>query len=154
MIRIGFLVFPNMQQLDFTAPYEVFATWKNAHIHLVWKSEEEIVSSTGLSFRPTNTFQECPQLDVICMPGGVGINSLLSDDEVLDFLRRQAGSAKFVASVCTGALVLGAAGLLAGKRATTHWSCIDLLAEFGAIPVSDRVVQTAPDDGWRRYGGN
>ena len=91
--------------------------------------------------RPTTTYAECPQLDVLCVPGGAGINPLLHDAETLDFLRRQAGAARYVTSVCTGALVLGAAGLLHGKRATTHWASHDLLARYGAIPTEGRVVR-------------
>jgi cyclohexyl-isocyanide hydratase len=140
MFRIGLLVFPMVQQLDFTAPFEVFSSWPQARVDLVWKTTEPLVSSTGLWLRPTVSFKDSPRFDVICVPGGRGVNPLLLDDEVLDFLRVQALTAKFVTSVCTGALVLGAAGLLLGKRATTHWTCIDLLPVFGAIPVYERVV--------------
>jgi cyclohexyl-isocyanide hydratase len=90
--------------------------------------------------RPTVAFGDAPQFDAICVPGGRGVNPLLLDDEVLDFLRARALTAKFVTSVCTGALILGAAGLLVGKRATTHWSVVDLLPVFGAIPVHECVV--------------
>jgi cyclohexyl-isocyanide hydratase len=139
-IEIGFLVFPNAQQLDLTGAYEVFASWPEARVRLIWKNLEPIVSVTGLRLLPDETFEECPQLDVVCVPGGDGINALLDDEAVLEFLRRQAASARFVTSVCTGALVLGAAGLLSGKRATTHWASHDLLAAFGAIPTKGRVV--------------
>jgi cyclohexyl-isocyanide hydratase len=107
------------------------------------------VSSTGLRLEPNATFDDCPQLDVVCVPGGAGINPLLVDEATLEFLRRQARSARFVTSVCTGALVLGAAGLLRGKRATTHWASHDLLAPFGAIPTPGRVVR----DGALMTGG-
>jgi cyclohexyl-isocyanide hydratase len=140
-IEIGLLVFPNVQQLDLTGPYEVFATWPEARVRLVWKSREPVLSSTGISLLPTATFEDCPQLDVVCIPGGVGINPLLADETVLAFVRRQAATARFVTSVCTGALVLGAAGLLRGKRATTHWASHDLLAAFGAVPAQGRVVR-------------
>jgi len=140
MYRIGLLVFPMAQQLDLTAPFEVFSSWPQARVDLIWKTTEPLVSSTGLWLRPTVSFEDSPQFDVICVPGGRGVNPLLLDDEVLDFLRVQALTAKFVTSVCTGALVLGAAGLLLGKRATTHWTCVDLLPVFGAIPVHERVV--------------
>ena len=140
-VEIGLLVFPNVQQLDLTGPYEVFASWPGARVRLVWKTRETIVSSTGLRLEPNATFEDCPQLDVICVPGGVGINPLLVDEAVLDFVRRQAAGARFTTSVCTGALVLGAAGLLRGKRATTHWASHDLLAAFGAIPTDERVVR-------------
>jgi cyclohexyl-isocyanide hydratase len=93
-----------------------------------------------LTLTPTMTFADCPQLDVICVPGGVGSDDLLNDEEVLAFLRKQAEGAKFVTSVCTGSLVLGAAGLLRGYRAATHWTAMDSLSAFGAIPTAKRVV--------------
>jgi cyclohexyl-isocyanide hydratase len=140
-VEIGLLVFPDVQQLDLTGPYEVFASWPEARVRLVWKSREPVFSSTRLRLGPDAGFDDCPPLDVVCAPGGVGINPLLVDEAVLGFLRRQAASARFVTSVCTGALVLGAAGLLRGKRATTHWASHDLLAAFGAIPTRGRVVR-------------
>jgi len=148
-VEIGFLVFPNVQQLDLTGPYEVFASWPDARVRLIWKHREPIVSATGLRLLPDETFDDCPQLDVVCVPGGVGINPLLVDEAVLAFLRRQAKATRFVTSVCTGALVLGTAGLLRGKRATTHWASHDLLAAFGAIPTQGRVVR----DGGLMTGG-
>ncbi len=141
MIAIGLLIFPRVQQLDLTGPYEVFASWPEARVDLVAKRRDSVTSSTGLTLTPTTTFAECPQLDVICVPGGVGVNALMRDEETLSFLRAQAKGARFVTSVCTGALVLGAAGLLSGKRATTHWASHDLLAAFGAEAVAARVVR-------------
>lgn len=140
-ISIGFLVFPNIQQLDLTGPFDVFASLPDTVVHLLWKDTAPITSVTGLILKPTNTFDDCPPLDVICIPGGIGVNDLLRDQVVLDFIRHHAATARFVTSVCTGALVLGAAGLLRGKRATTHWSALDLLAAFGATPVSERIVR-------------
>lgn len=140
-LQIGLLVFPKVQQLDLTAPYEVFASAPGTQVHLVWKDLEPITSATGLTLAPTVTFADCPALDVICVPGGGGINPLLTDTEVLDFVRRQAAGARLVTSVCTGSLVLGAAGLLKGRRATTHWNAHDMLSRFGAIPVDGRVVR-------------
>jgi cyclohexyl-isocyanide hydratase len=141
-LRFGFLVFPNLQQLDLAGPYEMFSVLDVAkEVPLVWKSREPVLSTTGISFTPTCSFADCPKLDLICVPGGVGVNALLRDEAVLAFVRQQAASARFVTSVCTGALVLGAAGLLAGKRATSHWSARDLLAGFGAIPTLGRVVR-------------
>ena len=140
-MEIGFLVFPKVQQLDLTGPYEVFASWPEARVRMVARSLEPIVSATGLKLAPDTTFGACPQLDVLCVPGGVGINPLLADEETLSFIRRQAAGAGFVTSVCTGALVLGAAGLIKGRRATTHWASHDLLAAFGAIPVQARVAR-------------
>ena len=138
---VGFLIFPRLQPLDLVGPYEVFARWPEAELHLVAKSLEPVRSSTGLVLTPTTTFGTCPQLDVVCVPGGAGVNALMSDEETLSFVRTQAKGARFVTSVCTGALVLGAAGLLRGKRATTHWASHDLLAAFGALPVEARVVR-------------
>ncbi len=148
-MEIGFLVFPNVQQLDLTGPYDVFASWPEARVRLIGKSREPVVSATGLRLTPDLIYEACPQFDVICVPGGVGINPLLADDATLAFLRRQAEGARFTTSVCTGALVLGAAGLLRGRRATTHWASHDLLAAFGAIPVRERVVR----DGGLMTGG-
>ncbi|TIX86524.1 DJ-1/PfpI family protein [Rhizobium sp. P44RR-XXIV] len=140
-IRFGLLAFPGVQQLDLTAPYEVFASMDDAEVHLVWKDRSPVISATKLVLQPTTTFADCPQLDVICVPGGSGVNALLEDETVLAFIRKQAEQARFVTSVCTGALVLGAAGLLEGKKATTHWNAKDFLAGFGAIATPGRVVR-------------
>lgn len=148
-VEIGLLVFPAVQQLDLTGPYEAFASWPKARVSLVGKTLEPVVSATRLLLTPTATFATSPQLDVVCVPGGTGINALLTDRETLAFLRRQAEGTRFVTSVCTGALVLGAAGLLEGKRATTHWASLPLLAAYGATPVRERVVR----DGALMTGG-
>jgi cyclohexyl-isocyanide hydratase len=140
-LQIGILVFPGVQQLDLTGPYEVFASLPDAKVHLIWKDRSPINSATGLVLGPTMIFGECPALDVLCVPGGGGVNALLQDTEVLEFLRAQAARARYVTSVCTGSLVLGAAGLLKGRRATTHWFSHDFLEKFGAIPVQGRVVR-------------
>ena len=140
-IEIGFLVFPRVQQLDLTGPYEVLAMVPGARVHLVAKTPEPVATATGLVLTPTVSFAECPALDVVCVPGGSGVNPLMEDAETLGFLRRQAEGARYITSVCTGALVLGAAGLLRGKRATTHWAAHDLLAALGAIPTQGRVVR-------------
>ena len=139
--HIGILVFPGVQQLDLTGPYEVFASLPDTKVHLIWKDRAPITSATGLVLIPTMIFGECPKLDVICVPGGGGVNALLQDAEVLAFLRAQARQARYVTSVCTGSLVLGAAGLLKGRKATTHWFAHDFLERFGAIPVHGRVVR-------------
>ncbi|MGI3902834.1 MAG: DJ-1/PfpI family protein [Janthinobacterium lividum] len=141
-LSFGFLVFPNIQQLDFTGPYEIVSVLDAPKdIHLLWHDLEPVRSTTGILLHPTQTFADCPPLDVVCVPGGVGVNALMRDVPVLDFLRRQAETARFVTSVCTGSLVLGAAGLLRGKRATSHWSARDLLTAYGAEPTSGRVVR-------------
>lgn len=137
--QIGLLLFPKLTQLDLTGPLQVFSRVPGASVHLVAKSYDAVRSDTVLSLPPTVSFAECPQLDVICVPGGAGVDDLVNDEETLAFLRRQAPAARYITSVCTGALVLGAAGLLRGYRATTHWSAIDELASFGAIPDRSRV---------------
>ncbi|GAB5429335.1 MAG: DJ-1/PfpI family protein [Devosia indica] len=140
-LNIGFLVFPNVQQLDLTGPYEVFASAADVRVHLLWKDLAPLRSATGLMLSPTMTLGDCPQLDLICIPGGAGVNALLNDRQVLDFVRTQAAGAQFVTSVCTGSLVLGMAGLLEGRRATSHWNAVDLLPRLGAIPTPGRVVR-------------
>jgi cyclohexyl-isocyanide hydratase len=139
--RIGLLLFPRMTQLDLTGPFEVFAKLPGAQVLLLWKSLQPVEAETGLRMLPHATLDDCPPLDVICVPGGPGVNALMEDDDVLAWLRDRARSARYVSSVCTGALVLGAAGLLRGKRATSHWASRDLLAAFGAIPTAGRVVR-------------
>ena len=138
-LQIGLLVFPKVTQLDFTGPLQVFAGVPGAKLHLIWKRIEPVASDSVLVLTPTTTFADCPQLDVICVPGGAGADDLLNDEEVLAFLRHQAEGAKFVTSVCTGSLVLGAAGLLRGYRAATHWTAMDFLRSFGAEPTRTRV---------------
>ncbi|MGA8138660.1 MULTISPECIES: isonitrile hydratase [Pseudomonas] len=140
-LHIGFLLFPKVQQLDLTGPYDVLFSLPDARIHLIWKDLAPVTSSTGLVFTPTTTFEDCPPLDVICIPGGAGVGPLMEDAETLSFIVRQAAQARYITSVCTGSLVLGAAGLLQGRKATTHWAYHDLLAPLGAIPVKDRVVR-------------
>lgn len=138
-LQIGLLVFPRVTQLDFTGPLQVFSAVPGAKLHLIWKRIEPVPSDSALIVTPTTTFADCPQLDVICVPGGRGTDDLLNDDEVLDFLRKQAESAKYVTSVCTGSLALGAAGLLKGYRAATHWSAMEMLGQFGATATRTRV---------------
>ena len=140
-LTVGFLVFPNVQQLDLTGPYEVFASAPDVLVHLAWKDLAPVRSATGLMLTPTVRLEDCLPLDVICVPGGGGVNALLTDAAVLDFVRRQAAAARYVTSVCTGSLVLGMAGLLRGKRATSHWNAVDLLARLGAVPTEGRVVR-------------
>jgi len=140
-LQIGFLLFPQVQQLDLTGPYDVLASLPDVKVHLIWKDLMPITASTGLVLKPTMTFEDCPALDVICIPGGSGVGPLMEDEQTLDFIKTQAAKARYVTSVCTGALVLGAAGLLKGKRATTHWAYHELLAPLGAIAVKDRVVR-------------
>jgi cyclohexyl-isocyanide hydratase len=138
--HIGLLLFPDITQLDLTGPYEVFIKFPDAKVHLVWKTLTPVTAGGGMQILPTTTFADCPPLDLICVPGGAGMNPLLNDAETLDFIRRQAEGARYVTSVCTGALVLGAAGLLRGKRAATHWMSREMLSAFGAVPVAERFV--------------
>ena len=140
-LQIGFLLFPGIQQLDLTGPYDVLGSLPDVKLHLVWKDLATVTSSTGLVFTPTITYADCPNLDVICVPGGAGVGPLMEDPQTLGFLKDQAHTARYVTSVCTGALVLGAAGLLRGRKATTHWAYHDLLAALGATAVKARVVR-------------
>ena len=139
--RIGLLAFPAMTQLDLTGPLQVFASLPGAEVHVIWKTLDPIKTQGGLTLVPDTTLADCPALDVICVPGGSGVLDLMDDQEVLAFLRAQSEQARFVGSICTGALVLGAAGLLRGRKATTHWAWTDLLVPLGAIPTKGRVVR-------------
>lgn len=139
-LRIGLLVFPDIMQLDMTGPHEVFTKLPDTQVMLVWKSLDPVTAAGGMRILPDVTYADCPHLDVICVPGGGGMNALLNDEDTLAFLRKQAETARYVTSVCTGSLVLGAAGLLKGKRAACHWMSRDMLKAFGAIPDASRVV--------------
>jgi cyclohexyl-isocyanide hydratase len=138
-LQIGLVIFPKVTQLDLTGPVQVFSSVPGAKLHLVWKRIEPVPSDSVLTLTPTTTFADCPPCDVICVPGGAGTDDMVNDEEMLSFLRRQAAGAKYITSVCTGSLVLGAAGLLKGYRAATHWSARDHLAAFGAIASNERV---------------
>ena len=137
---IGMLIFPELTQLDMTGPYEVLARLPNTKVLLVAYSMAPVKTDRGMEIVPTTTLADCPQLDLVMVPGGPGQQELMEDLAVLAFLQKQAQGAKYVTSVCTGSLVLGAAGLLKGKRATCHWAAIEHLRPLGAIPVSQRVV--------------
>ncbi len=151
--NIGFVIFPDITQLDFTGPLEVLSRlstppsiealteFPESRTHIVAKSLLPILSDRGHSFLPTCSFDDCPALDVICIPGGPGVVEAIADGETIDFVRRQASSAQYVTSVCVGAFVLGAAGLLKGRRATTHWAYTDLLPIVGAKHEKGRIVQ-------------
>src|SRR5947209_2757112 len=138
-LQIGLVVFPMLTQLDLTGPLQVFSGVPGAKVHLIWKRIEPVPSDSVLMLTPTVSFADCPQLDVICVPGGMGADDLVNDEETLEFLRRQSANAKYVTSVCTGSLVLGAAGLLHGYKAATHWSAMQYLPAFGATPTQTRV---------------
>ena len=138
-LQIGLVIFPKVTQLDFTGPLQVFSSVPGAKVHLIWKRIEPVASDSVLTLTPTITFADCPQLDVICVPGGAGTDDMVNDEEMLAFLRQQAKGAQYITSVCTGSLVLGAAGLLQGYRATTHWTAMDFLGPFGATLTKMRV---------------
>ncbi len=138
--RIGMLIFPKLTQLDMTGPYEVLARLPNSTVDLVARTLDPVTTDRGMQIVPTVTYETCPPLDVVMVPGGPGQQELMEDEATLSFLRRQAATAKYVTSVCTGSLVLGAAGLLKGKRATSHWAALEHLKPLGAIPVAERVV--------------
>jgi cyclohexyl-isocyanide hydratase len=138
---VGFLVFPDFTQLDLTGPYEVFSRTPQVRVVLVGTQRGPIRSERGLTFQPDADLDGAPKFDVLCVPGGPGVNALLRNDQVLDWVAERGERAELVTSVCTGALVLGAAGLLHAHRATTHWLSLDLLTECAAIPVDERVVR-------------
>jgi cyclohexyl-isocyanide hydratase len=138
--QIGMLLFPGLTQIDFTEPYEVFSRLPATRVLVVATTLDPVRSDRGLMLVPTVTCAECPPLDVVMVPGGPGQHLAIHDEVLLEFLRRQAGEAEYVTSVCTGALLLGAAGLLEGYRATTHWLSLPLLQLYGATAVERRVV--------------
>ena len=140
-IHIGFLLFPNVTQLDLTGPAQVLSRVPDATVHLAWKTLDPVPTDSGFAICPTITFADSPQFDVLCVPGGLGIEPLFEDAEVLAFLRKQGEQARYVTSVCSGSLVLGAAGLLDGYESACHWAWRGLLPRFGAIPVDERIVR-------------
>lgn len=141
MTRIGLLLFPQMTVQDLIGPYEVFCNVPDTRVDLVWHTLEPVQTEHGLLLTPTATCDAIEKLDVLCVPGGDGVTPLLEHAPTLSFIQRMAAQAQYVTSVCTGALLLGAAGLLKGRKATTYWSAMSMLPAFGAIPVHERVVQ-------------
>ena len=139
-MNIGMLVFPDITAIDYVAPADLLVRIPGATLNLVWKHTDPILTELGWEFRPTASFDSCGQLDMLVVPGGPGIGALLEDEETLQFLARQAAGATWIVGICTGPLVLGAAGLLEGYRATCHWASHELLALVGAVPVDERVV--------------
>jgi cyclohexyl-isocyanide hydratase len=140
-LRIGSLLFEGIDQIDLTGPFEVLARIPNATYRLYGKTANPVRDLKGLRLSPDAAIDDAPALDVLHIPGGFGQEALMEDEHVLAWIRHQAESARSVFSVCTGALLCGAAGLLRGRRATTHWASFHLLPYFGAIPVNQRVVQ-------------
>lgn len=139
-LTFGLLLFPGVTQLDLTGPFEVVHRVPGAKVHVLWKTLAPVHADSGLGLLPTTTFADCPPLDVLLVPGGAGQVPLMADAEVLGFLREKAETARYVTAVCTGALVLGAAGLLRGYEAATHWAFMPFLEAFGATPREARVV--------------
>lgn len=134
------LIFDDMTQLDFTGPHEVFTRLPGCTVKVMAKALQPVKAQSGLRLLPDTVLADAPQADLLFVPGGPGVGPLMEDRETLELLRRQAAAARYVTSVCTGALVLGAAGLLKGYRATTHWASVDLLPLFGVTPAHERVV--------------
>lgn len=142
LLNVGFVIFPELTQLDFTGPQQVLARLPGSAMHVVAKSAAPVPSDSGLGLVPTHTFENCPRLDLICVPGGsTGVVRAMADRETIEFVRKQSAAAKYVTSVCTGAFILGAAGLLKGRRATTHWAFTELLPLVGATYEKARVVK-------------
>lgn len=138
--HVGFLLWPGLTQLDMTGPAQVLSRMPGAQLHFVWKSRDPVPSDCGLSMLPTATLADCPQLDMLCVPGGSPVAPVMRDPLVLDWLRSQAAGADLVTSVCTGSLILAAAGLLDGYKAGCYWASGHQLALFGATFVQERVV--------------
>jgi cyclohexyl-isocyanide hydratase len=142
VFNVGFVIFPDLTQLDFAGPQQVLARLPESAMHIVAKTLDLVPSDSGLSLMPTHTFEDCPPLDLICVPGGYrGVIQAMADQDLIEFVQRQARTAKYVTSVCTGAFILGAAGLLKGRRATTHWGFAELLPLVGATHEKRRVVR-------------
>ena len=139
-IRVVFLVYSNVTQLDLTGPAQVLSRLGNAKVDVVWKTRDPVQTDSGFALLPTATFDEVREADILCVPGGFGCIDVMQDDAALAWVRAVGESAQWVTSVCTGSLILGAAGLLRGYRATSHWAWRDYLGLFGAEPVAERVV--------------
>jgi cyclohexyl-isocyanide hydratase len=138
--RVVFLVYPNVTQLDLTGPAQVLSRLSNAWVDLAWKSRDPVQTDSGFALLPTATLDEVEQADILCVPGGFGCVDVMEDEEALGWVRSIGEGAQWVTSVCTGSLILGAAGLLRGYRATSHWAWRNYLELFGAEPVAERVV--------------
>ncbi|MFI5017642.1 MAG: DJ-1/PfpI family protein [Dongiales bacterium] len=139
-LQIGSLLFEGLDQIDLTGPFEVLSQIPNSTCRIFAKTAEPVRDLHGLRLTPDASLAEAPQLDLLHVPGGFGQEALMEEEAVLGWIRRQAAGARCVFSVCTGALLCGAAGLLKGRRASTHWASFHLLPFFGAIPVNQRVV--------------
>jgi cyclohexyl-isocyanide hydratase len=139
-IHVAFLLFPNVTQLDLTGPAQVLSRLGNVTLDLVWKNRDPVLTDAGFAILPTATFADVQAADILCVPGGMGVTDVIEDEAAMAWVRALGAEARWVTSVCTGSLVLGAAGLLDGYRAATHWSWREYLALFGAEMVPERVV--------------
>lgn len=139
--NIVFVLFDNVTQLDFAGPVQFLSRLPGAAVHVASKDGGQISTDCGFGIVPTTSFAACPQADIICVPGGHGVRQAIGDEAIVSFVREQAKDAQWVTSVCTGSFILGAAGLLADKRATTHWAYTQLLPLFGATFEEARVVR-------------
>jgi cyclohexyl-isocyanide hydratase len=140
MTRIAFLLFPGLTQLDLTGPAQILSRMPGAKADLVWETLDPVMSDAGFALVPTTTFADLPNPDILCVPGGIGVQTVMENPAAMAWIRAAGESAQWVTSVCTGSLILGAAGLLKGYKATTHWAWHDGLSRFGAVPVKARTV--------------
>lgn len=140
-MNIVFVLFDNVTQLDFSGPVQFLSRLPGATTHVVSKDGNPVSTDCGFAIVPNTGFADCPQADIICVPGGHGVREAIADTAIVEFVREQAKSAEWITSVCTGSFILGAAGLLNGKRATTHWAYTQLLPLFGAMHEEARVVR-------------
>lgn len=138
--KVGLVIFPEMTQIDITGPHQIFAFMPNTRIYWLWKKIEPVKSNDGLTILPDTTFTDCPDLDILCVPGGPGQIEMMRDEQMLEFLQKKAKTAKYITSVCTGSLILAAAGLLQGYRAGCHWAFLEQLAMLGVETSSERVI--------------
>lgn len=141
MTNIVFVLFDNVTQLDFAGPIQFLSRLPGASVHVASKDGAVVSTDCGFGIQPTTGFTDCPQADIVCVPGGHGVQQAISDTAIVDFVRQQAKGAQWITSVCTGAFILGAADLLQGKRATCHWAYTHLLPLFGAAHEAARVVR-------------
>ena len=140
-MKLGFILYPQVTQLDFTGPLQFLGRLPGAECYIIAKDTAPLKTDGALSVVPTHSFADAPQMDLICVPGGFGVKAAIEDADTVNFVKQQGAGARYITSVCTGALLLGAAGLLTGRRATTHWAYTDLLKLFGAEYEAARVVQ-------------
>jgi len=138
--HIVFVLFDQVTQLDFTGPAQFLARMPGAKVHVAAADLSPVMTDVGFAIMPTVSFTDCPQADLLCVPGGLGVAAALGDERLISFVAAQAASAAWVTSVCTGAFILGRAGLLRGKRATTHWGYTQLLPLVGAVHEDARIV--------------